>query len=89
MFLLFTVLWFVLTQTRFGLHVYAVGGNEETTRLAGVNTHTTTLATYIISGLMVGLGGVIFMGRLNSAPAASDQGTGICIGGRVEFLCQA
>jgi ribose/xylose/arabinose/galactoside ABC-type transport system permease subunit len=67
MFLLFAVLWFVLTQTRFGLHVYAVGGNEETTRLAGVNTHTVTVSTYIISGLMAGIGGVIFMGRLNSA----------------------
>jgi ribose transport system permease protein len=67
MFLLFAVLWFVLTQTRFGLHVYAVGGNEETTRLAGVNAHIVKVGTYIISGLMAGLGGVIFMGRLNSA----------------------
>jgi ribose/xylose/arabinose/galactoside ABC-type transport system permease subunit len=67
MFVLFVVLWFVLTQTRFGLHVYAVGGNEETTRLAGVNTRRVTVATYVISGLMAAIGGVIFMGRLNSA----------------------
>jgi ribose/xylose/arabinose/galactoside ABC-type transport system permease subunit len=67
MFLLFILLWFVLTQTRFGLHVYAVGGNEETTRLAGVNTRRVIVATYVISGLMAGIGGVIFMGRLNSA----------------------
>jgi ribose/xylose/arabinose/galactoside ABC-type transport system permease subunit len=67
MFFLFFVLWFVLARTRFGLHVYAVGGNEETTRLAGVNTRRVTVATYVISGLMAAIGGVIFMGRLNSA----------------------
>jgi ribose transport system permease protein len=67
MFLLFVLLWFILTQTRLGLHIYAVGGNEETTRLAGVNTNTIKVITYVVSGLMAGIGGVIFMGRLNSA----------------------
>lgn len=67
MLVLFTLLWFTLTQTRFGLHVYAVGGNEETTRLAGVHTRRVVLTTYVISGLMAAVGGVILMGRLNSA----------------------
>jgi len=67
MVLLFVVLWFILTQTRFGLHVYAVGGNEETTRLAGVQTRRVVISAYIISGLMAAIGGVILMGRLNSA----------------------
>ena len=67
MVLLFVVLWFLLTQTRFGLHVYAVGGNEETTRLAGVQTRRVVISAYIISGLMAAIGGVILMGRLNSA----------------------
>lgn len=64
---LFVVLWFVLAQTRFGLHVYAVGGNEETARLAGVHTNAVLVAVYVISGLMAAVGGVILMGRLNSA----------------------
>jgi ribose/xylose/arabinose/galactoside ABC-type transport system permease subunit len=67
MVLLFAGLWFILTQTRFGLHVYAVGGNEETTRLAGVHTKAVVLGAYIVSGLMAAIGGVILMGRLNSA----------------------
>jgi ribose transport system permease protein len=67
MFLLLIVLWFVLTQTLFRLHVYAVGGNEETNRPAGVSAHTVKVGTYVISGLMAGLGGMLFMGRLNSA----------------------
>jgi ribose transport system permease protein len=65
--LLFLLLWLLLTQTRFGLHVYAVGGNEETARLAGVHTGAVIIATYVISGLMAAVGGVILMGRLNSA----------------------
>lgn len=65
--LMFLVLRFVLMQTRFGLHVYAVGGNEETTRLAGVRTSVVLVGVYIISGLMAAIGGILLMGRLNSA----------------------
>ena len=67
MIILFGVLWFILTQTRFGLHVHAVGGNAETTRLAGVRTNRVIVGTYILSGLMAAFGGIILMGRLNSA----------------------
>ncbi len=67
MLLLFALLWFLLMQTRFGLHVYAVGGNVETARLAGVNTSLILIAVYVISGLMAAVGGIILMGRLNSA----------------------
>ena len=67
MIILFGVLWFILTQTRFGLHVYAIGGNAETTRLAGVRTNRVIVGTYVLSGLMAAIGGIILMGRLNSA----------------------
>lgn len=67
MVILFGALWFILTQTRFGLHVYAVGGNAETTRLAGVRTNRVIVGAYILSGLMAAIGGIILMGRLNSA----------------------
>jgi ribose/xylose/arabinose/galactoside ABC-type transport system permease subunit len=67
MILLFIGLWLLLTQTRFGLHVYAVGGNEETTRLAGVRTNAVIMGAYILCGLMAAVGGMILMGRLNSA----------------------
>lgn len=64
---LFGALWFVLTQTRFGLHVYAVGGNQETARLVGVPVNRVVIAVYVISGLMAAVGGILLMGRLNSA----------------------
>jgi ribose transport system permease protein len=57
----------VLRQTRFGLYVYATGGNEETTRLAGVSPNWIKLAVYVISGLTAALGGVLLTARLWSA----------------------
>lgn len=57
----------VLRHTRFGLYVYATGGNEETTRLAGVSPDQIKLAVYVISGFTATLGGVLLTARLWSA----------------------
>lgn len=59
--------WYVLGQTRFGRYVYAVGGNEETAKLAGINVRRVKLAVYVISGAFAGLAGMILAARLNSA----------------------
>lgn len=61
------IAWLVLRHTRFGLHVYATGGNEETTRLAGVSPSRIKLAVYMISGLTAAIGGILLTGRLSSA----------------------
>ncbi len=61
------IAWLVLRHTRFGLHVYATGGNEETTRLAGVSPRRIKLAVYMISGLTAAMGGILLSGRLSSA----------------------
>jgi len=57
----------VLRHTRFGLYVYATGGNEEITRLAGVSPGWIKLAVYVISGFTAALGGVLLTARLWSA----------------------
>jgi len=57
----------VLRHTRFGLYVYATGGNEETTRLAGVSPDWIKLAVYVISGFTAALGGMLLTARLWSA----------------------
>lgn len=54
----------VLKRTRFGVHVYAVGGNMESARLAGVNVAITQVAVYAISGLCAAFGGIITVSRL-------------------------
>jgi ribose transport system permease protein len=61
------VAFVVLRYTRFGLYVYSTGGNEETTRLAGVSPNAIKLAVYVISGFTAALGGVLLTARLWSA----------------------
>ncbi len=59
--------WLLLTRTRFGLHIYAIGGGEETARLAGVSVSRVKLITYGLSGLLAGLAGLLLTARLWSA----------------------
>ena len=57
----------VLTRTTFGRYVYAIGGNEEATRLSGINVKGHKTAIYAVSGLMSAVAAVILTARLNSA----------------------
>ena len=57
----------ITRYTPFGLHVYSTGGNEETTRLAGISPDRIKLAVYMISGFLAALGGILLAARLWSA----------------------
>ncbi|MCJ7535395.1 MAG: ribose ABC transporter permease [Anaerolineales bacterium] len=57
----------VTRYTPFGLHVYSTGGNEETTRLAGISPDRIKMAVYMISGFLAALGGILLTARLWSA----------------------
>jgi ribose transport system permease protein len=57
----------VLTRTTFGRYVYAIGGNEEATRLSGVRVHLHKPAIYAVSGLSSAVAAVLLTARLNSA----------------------
>jgi ribose/xylose/arabinose/galactoside ABC-type transport system permease subunit len=56
----------VSTGTKFGKHIYAVGGNEEAARLSGVNVEWTLIALYVLSGAMAALAGVVLSSRVGS-----------------------
>jgi ribose transport system permease protein len=58
---------FVLSSTRFGRYVYAMGGNEEATRLSGVNVRLHKTLVYGVSGLTSAIAAVLLTARLNSA----------------------
>ena len=58
---------FVLTRTTFGRYVYAIGGNEEATRLSGVSVRFHKSVVYGVSGLMSAVAAVLLTARLNSA----------------------
>jgi ribose/xylose/arabinose/galactoside ABC-type transport system permease subunit len=65
----------VLTQTRFGRYVYAIGSNPEVSRLSGIPINRYVVAVYAISGLLAGVGGLILTGRLASADPNSATGS--------------
>ncbi len=68
------VVWVLLRATRFGLHIYAIGGNEETTRLAGVPTDRVKLIVYTASGFLAALTGLQLTARLYSAQPRTGVG---------------
>ena len=57
----------VLTRTRFGRYVYAIGGNEEATRLSGVAVRFHKAMVYVLSGAASALAAALLTARLNSA----------------------
>lgn len=70
----YVIAWFVLERTRYGRHVYAVGGNPEAARLAGVNVKRVITSVYVVSGACAGLAGVIFSARVVSAQPNAGMG---------------
>lgn len=64
----------ILTNTRFGRYVYAVGGNEKAARASGVKIGKTKFFVYTISGVLSGLAGVILASRINSGQPAIGTG---------------
>ncbi|WP_250124561.1 ABC transporter permease [Chroococcidiopsis sp. CCMEE 29] len=72
--LLYFAAWFMLHRSRLGLHMFAVGDNEEASRLMGVSPDRVKLAAYTISGLLSGLAGVVLAGRLGAGQPVAALG---------------
>jgi ribose transport system permease protein len=66
-FLVIVVSWLILRRTVLGVHIYAVGGNENAARLSGIKVWAVLLFVYGMSGLLAGLGGVMQAARLYAA----------------------
>ncbi|AZN42882.1 ABC transporter permease [Paenibacillus albus] len=64
----------VLAKTVLGRYNYAIGSNEEATRLSGINVAYWKIAIYVTTGLFSGIAGVLMASRLNSAQPALGQG---------------
>jgi ribose transport system permease protein len=65
---------FVLSRTILGRYTFALGSNEEATRLSGVNVVRWKIAVYVVCGMFAGLAGVVIAARLNSAQPSLGQG---------------
>lgn len=69
------VVWFLLRSTRFGHHIYAVGGNEETARLSGVRSHRVVIGAHVLCSLTAVLTGLFLVARIRAgAPWIGPDG---------------
>lgn len=64
--LMMSVIYFLLSQTRFGVHLYALGGNPEAVRRAGIDVKKTKIAAFVLSGAIVALAGLVSASRVQS-----------------------
>jgi len=73
MVLLFLATWFMLRETSFGRHIYAIGNNMEAVRLAGISTDRLLVAVYTLAGLLYGIAALLLIARTE----VGDPQTGV------------
>lgn len=74
MILVYAGAWFLLERMKFGRYIYAVGGNIEAARLAGIRVKAVLTTVYVIAGATAGLAGVIYSARvLSGQPTAGES----------------
>ena len=66
------IFWIVLERTRFGRHVFAVGGNPEAARLSGVRIESVVISTFVLTGAAAGLAGALLASRTLTAQPSDD-----------------
>ncbi|HXT36775.1 MAG TPA: ABC transporter permease [Chloroflexota bacterium] len=85
------IMWYALTQTAWGKHVYAIGNNIEAARLTGIDTTKLLISIYIIAGLIYAVAALLVIGRTTVGdPLAGqtdnlDSITAVVIGGTSLF----
>jgi ribose transport system permease protein len=65
---------FILNKTYFGRYFYAVGGNEEASKLSGIRVKGVKFLIYSLSGLFAGIAGIVMLSRTNSAQPTAGKG---------------
>jgi ribose transport system permease protein len=70
----FLAIWYLLSNTAFGRKIYAVGGNEEATKLMGVNVNRVKVVIYSLSGLFAAFAGLLLATRLGSGNPTDGNG---------------
>ncbi|HEV7435705.1 MAG TPA: ABC transporter permease [Pseudorhizobium sp.] len=77
MVLLVALLWYVLNNTAWGRHVYAVGDDPDAAELAGVNVRRMLISVYTLSGIICAFAGWALIGRIGSVSPTAGQFTNI------------
>ena len=88
--LITAAVWFLMTKTKFGRYVYAVGSNERAARLTGINVKLVKVAIFTLTGVLTGLAGFFYITRFGSVDVATagkmfelDVIAAVAIGGTV------
>ncbi|MBU5486542.1 ribose ABC transporter permease [Clostridium sp. MSJ-11] len=68
------IAWYILNETRYGRYVYAIGGNEDSARLSGINTDKVKTFVYVLCGITAAISGVITTSRVGSASPNAGSG---------------
>jgi fructose transport system permease protein len=90
-FVLYGIMWFVMRETAFGRHVYAIGDDAEAARLMGIPVKRVLVQVYVLAAFFYALGGWILIGRIGSGDpnagqtANLDSITAVVIGGTSLF----
>ncbi|MFA5514577.1 MAG: ABC transporter permease [Sphaerochaetaceae bacterium] len=71
--IIYLIAWVILYKTRYGRYIYAVGGNEKSAKVSGVNTRLIIFTVYAISGLLSALGGIILTARTTAGLPQAGQ----------------
>ena len=66
--------WYILRYTRFGRHVYAIGGNEQAAKTSGINVRRTKMFVYIYAGILAAIAGMSLTGRVASGQPGMGAG---------------
>ena len=79
--------WLILSKTRFGRHIYAVGGNENAAIASGIDAKAVIRKAFILDGLFIAIAGILFVSRMNSGQPGAGVGyefsaiTAVIVGG--------
>lgn len=80
--IIYIIFFLLLHKSKYGAHLYAVGGNEEASRLSGINVVGVKIISFVISGLLGAFAGILMAARLGSGqPTAGSTYLNYVIGG--------
>jgi len=67
------------SKTSYGRYIYALGNSEDSLRVCGINTKRIRLMTYVISGFLAGVAGIVMTARMQSGQPAIGMGGGLSL----------
>lgn len=84
------IVWFIWNKTKFGKHMYAVGGNQEAATVSGISPFKITMLAFVMAGILYGIGGFVQAiqtgtGNFNSGYGTETDAIAACVIGGISF----